>query len=43
MPFLTFPFGPIAFACGAAVGDIFLFWALSCLYFLQNRPFVVVI
>jgi hypothetical protein len=34
--------GPYSFSRGAAVSDIFPFWALSCLYYLQNEPFVMV-
>jgi hypothetical protein len=35
--------GPVAFLRGAAVGDVFLFWALSGLHFLQSGSYVLVI
>jgi hypothetical protein len=38
-----FPLGPVSFVCGAAVGDVFPFWALSGLCFFQNGPYVLVI
>jgi hypothetical protein len=38
-----FSLGPVAFVCGAAVGDVFPFWAMSGLYFLQNGPYVMVV
>jgi hypothetical protein len=39
-----FSLEPIAFLCGAAVGDIFTFWVLfSLLWFLQNGPYVLVV
>jgi hypothetical protein len=37
-----FPLGTVAFVCRAAVGNIFLFWVLSGLYFLQNWTYVLV-
>jgi hypothetical protein len=38
-----FPLDPAAFVCAAAIGDVFPFWTLSQLYFLQNGPYVLVI
>jgi hypothetical protein len=35
--------GPVAFVCGVAFGDVFPFWALSGLYFLQNGLHVLVV
>jgi hypothetical protein len=35
-----FPLGSVAFVCGATVGDVFPFWSLSGLYFLQNGPYL---
>lgn len=34
---------PVALVCWAAVGDVFPFWALSSLYFLQNGPYILVV
>jgi hypothetical protein len=38
-----FPLGPVAFVHGAAVGDVFPFWAPSDFYFLQNGLYVLVV
>jgi hypothetical protein len=35
--------GPAGFVRGAAVGDVFPFWALSGLYFLQNGSYVLIV
>jgi hypothetical protein len=32
-----------SFVCGAAVSDVFPFWALPGFYFLQNGPYVLVV
>jgi hypothetical protein len=34
---------PVSFVRGAAVGDIFPLWTLSCINFLQNGPYFLVV